>query len=643
METTNSVQRLFAGGRASVHVGNNYNTFHADGDDKRSRILQHLYQADASGTKHANNYESHKERNPKPEDGTCRWFFTSEQYLEWLQSPRSTFLWLTSDAGCGKSVLASMAVDVLRKTNPSSAVCHFFFRDDSSVQADGIFALRALLYQLLLATDPLPPKIAAEYDTKGELAFYDLHNLWKTFISTVGEDRGTVFCVLDGLDECEAKSQRKIASYLAELYELDTASKNFQRPGNGPYLKVFLTARPLNGITSGLSKLDYCRMRGGDHAASIGSDIELVITKSLGEMVDDGFIEPQTMDHLYKKLLTQHDDTFLWAALILDQLKECSTNGASEVELINVLNDDTIYALYAKFLDQCAQRPGDMELRKSFLQILLAADHPLTLDEMDYAVSMRAEHKCLADLNPYLHNDKEKFFKRLGGSLVTLRGQVVRFIHQSAREFLLYTPDGVSTNRPATFGSWYRCLHMEEAHETLALRCVWYLLLRDFGEIELPAIELQKDDHDPTVNSLIRNHPFLHYASNYWLLHSRGQGGRALAEHKSTLLCPQDRRFRTWLYVTMNIRSSYTVLQAVMDELGKTENGILYDPWTYWQLKRFNNQAIRAHKAEIASMGKQIYDMGKQIYDIHSRVSLLESRSARIGSIIIDYWSNVPG
>jgi hypothetical protein len=123
----------------------------------------------------------------------------------------------------------------------------------------------------------------------------------------------------------------------------------------------------------------------------------------------------------------------------MKQLREDAENGASEMELIAALGDNSIYALYTKFLDQCVEQCRNLSLVRCFLQILVAAARPLSLGEMDHALSICAAHKSTKDLAPYLHPARESFLKRLGGSVVTFWGNKVRLIHQTACEFLLQT------------------------------------------------------------------------------------------------------------------------------------------------------------------------------------------------------------
>ncbi|KAL3487690.1 hypothetical protein BJX62DRAFT_240754 [Aspergillus germanicus] len=433
------------------------------------------------------------------------------------------------------SVLASMMVDKLRKREPAAVICHFFFRDDNRLEADGATALQALLHQILSARAAIPRTLAVEYDNKGEAALAHCQSLWKIFLSVVAEGTDNIICILDGLDECESRTQALLATALSALFEQNSVEGQPVGPQKTPYIKVFLTARPLNAITTRLRKVECCRMRGEEWHQCYGSDIQLVIDKSLSELADESLIEPGTQYRLRQEL-RQHNNTFLWVALVMKQLREDAENGASEMELIAALGDNSIYALYAKFLDQCVEQCRDLSLVRCFLQILVATARPLSLEEMDYALSSCANHKSTKDLTPYLHSARENFLKRLGGSFVTFWGNRVRLIHQTAREFLLQNQNGLEPDAFKVFGPWCHSLQLDEAHGVLAQRS-----------------SSSAQDFELVRQKIIESHPFLHYASHYWHRHSRHSclsgRGDPIINLTSTLSSTRDRHFWTWFYV----------------------------------------------------------------------------------------------
>lgn len=81
---------------------------------------------------------------------TGQWLIQGKSFRNWLEENNS-FLWLCGFAGCGKSVLCSVAIEYVLKYQRQfehSAVGFFYFAFDDEAKHDVSAALRALLLQL---------------------------------------------------------------------------------------------------------------------------------------------------------------------------------------------------------------------------------------------------------------------------------------------------------------------------------------------------------------------------------------------------------------------------------------------------------------------------------------------------------------
>ena len=522
-------------------------------EERRRKILHALYKTDEGLADGSTDYESHKARNPPRATGTCDWFFTNPKYLRWREESNCTLLWLTADAGCGKSVLSSTIIDELRAQSSQQSlagtVCHFFFTNDNKLQADAISALRALLHQLLSARSTLPRSVIVEHENKGDAIFTQFEALWRLFLAVVSDGLTNVICILDGFDECDSKTQSLLLASIAQYY--DTCTKPCENNLKvAPYLKMIITGRPLNSIATRLRKLAKCRVRGEDQEASILHDIKLVIEKNLKALVDEELVQQSTMIRLREKLLQGDDQTFLWVALVMDLLKQQAEEGASEQELLAVLNDRSINALYATFLGQLLNQPSAVAQTKALLQIIVAAARPLSLTELDYALSIHPDHRSTKDLSPCLHLSTESYLRRLGGSFLAFRQEKVHLVHQTAREFILHDETEVYPER-ISFGPWCHSIRLESAHQVLASSCIQYLLLNDMSKVPVVASHSSTDQANARIK-LLQTHPFLHYAATYWYLHVKNgllSKDDPIRDLIWTLCDTRDLRCWTWLYV----------------------------------------------------------------------------------------------
>jgi hypothetical protein len=93
-------------------------------------------------------YESHLTEIVQNVQGTCRWIFENERYRDWNEGKSGRLLWVSADAGCGKSVLAKYLTVFLKKRNPGSNVCFFIFKNGSAEQEDAVHAISAILHQI---------------------------------------------------------------------------------------------------------------------------------------------------------------------------------------------------------------------------------------------------------------------------------------------------------------------------------------------------------------------------------------------------------------------------------------------------------------------------------------------------------------
>ncbi|KAF4985638.1 hypothetical protein FDECE_16421 [Fusarium decemcellulare] len=77
-------------------------------------------------------YDGHLGQVEDPVSGTCEWILSHEKWHRWDSLRQSALLWITADAGCGKSVIAKfLAYHFLSReeTRREKHVCYFFFKE----------------------------------------------------------------------------------------------------------------------------------------------------------------------------------------------------------------------------------------------------------------------------------------------------------------------------------------------------------------------------------------------------------------------------------------------------------------------------------------------------------------------------------
>jgi NACHT domain len=119
----------------------------------------------------------------------------------------SSLLWISADAGCGKSVLTKFLIDtqLRQKTERPKNVCYFFFKNDNDEQKSSTYALCAILHQIYTYQPELLKHASLQFARKGPTVTKQFDTLWAIFKATVEDgDANDIICFIDGLDDVKS-------------------------------------------------------------------------------------------------------------------------------------------------------------------------------------------------------------------------------------------------------------------------------------------------------------------------------------------------------------------------------------------------------------------------------------------------------
>lgn len=160
------------------------------------------------------------ERN-KGLSNSGKWLLRSQKFLEW-KNTKNSFLWLYGLAGCGKTILCSIAIEYL-KSEADRIVLYFYFAfNDQRTRSKGSL-LRSLIMQLSRYDERAMGKLVEQKkDNKDEQPSDE--ELGKVFISMATLFK-QVTIVLDGIDELERKEEtrRDVLLWIKETNSIDAA------------------------------------------------------------------------------------------------------------------------------------------------------------------------------------------------------------------------------------------------------------------------------------------------------------------------------------------------------------------------------------------------------------------------------------
>ena len=464
---------------------------------------------------------------------------------------------MSADPGCGKSVLAKSLIAKELKSTEEHTTCYFFFKDDNIEQTSATNALCALLHQLFNQKKYLINYAMSDFHSNGVRLQELLERLWSILREASADTKaGTVVCIVDALDECDESSRTTLLRYLNHFYN-NTAGNDRENMR----LKFLVTSRPYfhieRDLQSLISKYPVIRLAGEAETQSISREINLVIKVEIEKLGLALKLDASVQSILQNELCKYNNRTYLWLHLVLDVIRR-RLEIVSPKQIQKVLSSvpDTVDKAYSAILE----RSENKAQAKKLLRIILSAVRPLTLREVNVAMTIEASSTSYDDLDIIPEDKWKVIIRNLCGLFVTIVDSRVYLIHQTAREFLLSNSEpGTPNPDRAHTQQWKYSVTLKESHFTLAQICIWYLLFAVFDAqgLKLRAAGLggraRQAPAESDILSYLSEHMFLSYAAEHWASHfreSHDKSGMDLLKAVSFKICDvQSSRFLNWFIV----------------------------------------------------------------------------------------------
>ncbi|OGM40069.1 hypothetical protein ABOM_011265, partial [Aspergillus bombycis] len=537
--------------------------------DFSERILQHMVEHRREDqerrlledfAKVAGDYKRYKDSNPTRVSGTCEWFLKDERFTKWNSISSSDLLWVSANPGCGKSVLSKSLLDeghldshtTITITsdsvihNPKPVVTYFFFKEGGEGKMDGSHALCALLHQLFTfpSTSNAIMHALPFHKANGTTLTSKFSDLWQILVdSAIGSDAREIICVLDALDECDKGSRGWILEKLKEFYsdeELRSKSK----------LKFLVTSRPISHLEYSFENFPknaaYVRLDGDEKHEQIREEIDLVIDAEV-ELLTRKFSDRiRNAEKIKSRLKSMENRTYLWLYLTLDYIKAEPTKFAKPADVDRLLSHlpKNVSEAYEKMLSGKKNDPRTNNL----LQLVLAAERPLTLIEANVALTLGLREQRM-DSHTTLMDELwspeafEDVVKEYCGLFISVHDSELSFIHLTAREFLTRKREKAKGEGEDVY--WEGRFSAQQSHSIMLQVCLDYLLIPDIGG---PINEYGRLSY---IND--ESYHFLSYSGNYWPSHFIHCGDIPLEAdlYRVRILCdPSARYIQTWTFVS---------------------------------------------------------------------------------------------
>jgi NACHT domain len=379
-------------------------------------------------------------------EGSCAWVFEDAAFKDWWEKDDIRCLWVHGDPGKGKTMMAMAIIDKIAsrvkqslRDTPGGYISYFFCQGAVTGLNDAISVLRGLIFVLVDEHPELIDPLRQALGREGTRLFegnYGLHALWVVLQHVLEDERvPRVYLVIDALDECSGLQDSLLYILMRNVRDLPEKVKWIITSRNEPQIKRKLENNPLIHHTN----------------LELNSDhVKMAVRKFIQVKVKDLNYDDSLRKEAEVYLTANADGTFLWVALVCQELK-------NEVKrkLRSVLSKfpSGLEPLYGRMLEQIEHLPDsdDREYCIRVLRITTLAYRPLHLKEFVFAADLPdKEFADSGDISDLINQC---------GSFLTIRDEMVYFVHQSAKDFL-----------SSTKGYRIFCTSLKDEHRLFARR-----------------------------------------------------------------------------------------------------------------------------------------------------------------------------
>ncbi|KAL6787103.1 quinon protein alcohol dehydrogenase-like superfamily [Trichoderma sp. SZMC 28012] len=350
------------------------------------------------------------------------WILENDHFCQWFEDPSRPLLWIRGDPGKGKTMLLCGIVDNLQKLAPSSLVSFFFCQATDERINNSISVLRGLIFSLVDQQRHLLKHLREHYARQGKSLFeppsawYALSDILRSLLSELNNNQKPTCLLVDALDECVNEDMSRLLDFIVKM------SNKF------PYVKWVVSSRNWPQIIDKLESLGpQAQLSLELNADSVASAVQIYIKQKVSQLRESKGYKKDREEAVRKYLQENADGTFLWVALVCQNLQRVSAwNALSKLKAYPPGLD----SFYQQMVDGLA-KSSEAEICKRILAVVTVARQPLTLQELIALAETPGE---LDEKIPAICDLIAQC-----GSFLTIRDEVVYFVHQSAKDFLVGT------------------------------------------------------------------------------------------------------------------------------------------------------------------------------------------------------------
>ncbi|KAF7919155.1 uncharacterized protein EAE98_009475 [Botrytis deweyae] len=468
-------------GPGQQFIGTNHITKNATVDDINRSCLHDLQCPDTLAVK-----SRLKENKDKLLYQSIDWILQDPQYISWKCGGDVSLLWIKGGAGKGKTMISIGLIERLSFPQDESTVVTYFFCQNADYELNTLQAIiKGLILQLVNQQKELIEYLRDHWDTRKERFNKEMtswRTLWDIFYKMLYRCKcPKIYVIVDALDECQDDGMADLLKLVVRT-GLDHPSK----------IKWLLTSRPLDSAEQELLVgREQVMISLELNSAHISQGVTTYIVNKVAELDRRNSYGSDLCQKIQNELTEKAEDTYLWVSLVCKRLE--SVHRENTLTTIQDLPPG-LHLYYNRVLHELSKgQPAVVKGCMRLLRVMMLVYRPLNVVEVDSVLGLSK-------------NDTARVLDRCA-SFLKVRGTDIKFVHQSARDYLAGENGRSILDTSELYG-----------HNDIAVSCLSYLS----QNLKTNLVDLPRPDS--TRKSIEGNQLMasLDYAATFWAQHLEG-------------------------------------------------------------------------------------------------------------------------
>ncbi|MCJ1401500.1 hypothetical protein MMC11_004714 [Xylographa trunciseda] len=433
----------------------------------------------------------HQTISDRAQKGSGNWFVTSEKFLDWRNGGEKS-LWCWGIPGAGKTVLASVTVNHLRrdraeesKSSIGIAVVYLKYNEPEQTLEN---ILASLLKQLTQEHDFIHSALLKLYERHQERNTPpSLDEVFET-LSSVVQAYTEMYFIIDGLDECSEEVRWGLVERL----------QSFE-----PKLHLMITSRYLDSIAEELEGFSRFEIKANKVDIELFIDHQIRKNRNLRKII---YKSPSLRQDMKVAVVKTAENMFLLARLHVESLTSAAGLSIRHIRQKLQTLPTTLSGTYDAAMERIENQEQDhRDIAFKALAWLSYAFRSLSLRELQHALAIEPGDTVLDDETIM---DGQSITALCAGLVVVDQGtNVVNLVHYTTKNYFEKT----------------RSTYFPNFHASITLGCATYLTL--------DALK------DATIWELVQGFPLACYAAQYMGDHARQSPEESLESSVLEVIC----------------------------------------------------------------------------------------------------------